>query len=40
MIFEENSGLGIVVPLNLIEETINIALAKLLQRESASSITV
>ncbi len=29
MIFEENSGLGIVVPLNLIQETIDIALSKL-----------
>ena len=40
MIFEENSGLGVVVPPNLIQETIDIARSNLSQCEPASSITV
>ena len=37
MMFEENSGLGIVVPHNVIQETVKIARDKLRPREQAVS---
>ena len=37
MMFEENSGLGIVVPHNVIQETVKIALDKLRPTEQAVS---
>ena len=37
MIFEENSGLGVVVPFNVIEETIEFAVNKLNLRQPTVS---
>ncbi|MCS1407102.1 MAG: Serine protease SplC [Verrucomicrobia subdivision 3 bacterium] len=39
MVFEENSGLGVVVPIDLIQETVDILVRKLELGESADSDT-